>query len=108
MPEDIKILQESIEMVDTDSIDPHPENPRVGDIGAIINSMRTNGFFGALIAQKSTRHVLVGNHRLHAATWLKMPQVPVIWVDVDDVKAKKIMLADNRVSDLEATTTTSY
>ena len=100
MAEDIKILQESIEMVEVDSLEPHPENPRVGDIGAIINSMRTNGFFGALIAQKSTRRVLVGNHRLHAATWLKMPEVPVIWIDVDDVKAKKIMLADNRVSDL--------
>ena len=85
--------------VPTDSIKLHPENPRDGDVGAIITSISQNGWYGALIAQKSTNFVLVGNHRLMAVRQLGWKQVPVIFLDVDDRRARNIMLADNRVSD---------
>jgi len=78
----------------------HPQNPRDGDIGAIIESIEANGWFGTLVAQVSTGHVCAGNHRLQAAHHLKMAKVPVHWLDIDDETALRILLADNRTSDL--------
>lgn len=78
----------------------HPENPRVGNVPAIVESIRQNGWFGALIGQKSTRYILAGNHRLKAARELDIKTVPVIWLDIDDQAARKIVLTDNRTSDL--------
>ena len=90
----------NIENVDPNSLGLHPDNPRQGDIGAIVTSIENNGWFGTLVAQRTTRQVLAGNHRLQAAIALDMETVPVYWVDVDDAEAKRILLADNRVSDL--------
>lgn len=78
----------------------HPQNPRQGDIGAIATSIQENGWYGTVVAQKSTNYVLAGNHRLQAAQQLGIKEVPVYWVDVDDKTATKIMLADNKTNDL--------
>jgi len=78
----------------------HPSNPRQGDIGAIIQSIEANGWYGTLVAQISTGHVLAGNHRLQAAIHCGLDRVPVHWVDVDDDTAHRILLADNRTTDL--------
>jgi hypothetical protein len=78
----------------------HPRNPRQGDIPAIIQSINENGWYGTLVAQKSTGYVLAGNHRLMAAQALNMDTVPTYWVDVDDDEALRILLSDNRASDL--------
>ena len=87
-------------MVDVRKLDVHPDNPRQGDIGAIVVSIEENGWYGTLVAQRSTNRVLAGNHRLQAAIAADIKEVPVYWVDVDDAQAKKILLADNRTSDL--------
>ena len=79
---------------------PHPSNPRQGDIGAIIQSIEANGWYGTLVAQISTGYVLAGNHRLQAARHCGIDRVPVHWVDVDDDTANRILLADNRTTDL--------
>lgn len=89
----------SVAWIDIDQVSVHPDNPRDGDIGAIITSISQNGWYGALIVQKSTNFVLVGNHRLMAVRQIGWKQVPVIYLDVDDRRARNIMLADNRVSD---------
>lgn len=96
----VGISNSSIETVDISTLKPHPKNPRKGNINAILESMRVNGFYGVLIAQKSTRYVLAGNHRLLAAKQLGIEEVPVAWVDVDKNEAMKILLADNRTNDL--------
>jgi hypothetical protein len=93
-------LSNPVENVDPNTLELHPENPRQGDIGAIVTSIEQNGWYGTLIAQKKSRRVLAGNHRLQAALALDMKEVPVYWVDVDDTEAQRILLADNRVSDL--------
>jgi hypothetical protein len=80
---------------------PHPRNPREGDVGAIHESILTNGWFGAIIQQKSTGFVLAGNHRLKALVAMDTDyEVPVIEVDCDDETALRILLADNRTNDL--------
>lgn len=79
---------------------PHPDNPRHGDVAVIGESVRENGFYGVLIVQRSTGHVLAGTHRLLAAREQGLTTVPVVWLDVDDDRARRILLADNRSSDL--------
>ena len=82
------------------SLEGHPDNPRTGDVGAIVESIRKNGWHGVVVCQKSSRRILVGNHRVKAAIILGLDSIPVQWVDVDDQRARAILLADNRVSDL--------
>jgi DNA modification methylase len=84
----------------TSDLKTHPDNPRQGDVDAIAASITENGWYGTIVAQKSTGIVLAGNHRLQAATRLGLEEVPVYWVDVDDTEARKILLADNRTNDL--------
>jgi hypothetical protein len=93
-------IPNEVEVVNVANLDVHPANPRVGNIDAIKRSIESNGWWGTLVAQKSTRHVLAGNHRLIAAKELGIEEVPVYWVDVDDQHALRILLADNRTSDL--------
>lgn len=78
----------------------HPDNPRKGSVAEIKALIETNGWHGAVIAQRSTRRILAGNHRWLAAKSVGMDQIPVIWVDVDDATATRILLADNRASDM--------
>lgn len=85
--------------VPVDDLLVHPDNPRVGDIGSIIQSIEKNGWYGVIVAQRSTKHVLAGNHRLMAAQSLGMESVPVYWVDVDEATARRILIADNRMAD---------
>ena len=97
---DARVVDMEIKTEKIKDLSLHPENPREGDIGAIAVSIEQNGWYGTVVAQKSTGHVLAGNHRLQAAQQLGIKEVPVYWVDVDDTTARKIMLADNRTNDL--------
>jgi len=94
------IINQNAELVDVATLQRHPANPRKGDLAAVVESIETNGFFGFIVAQVSTRHVIAGNHRLMAAKQLGIDEVPTVWVDVDDEQAMRILLADNRTSDL--------
>ncbi len=82
------------------SVRKHPSNPRQADVGAIYTSIDQNGFYGALIVQSSSGFILAGNHRYDAALHAGAEAIPVIFVDCTDAEAKRIMLADNRVSDI--------
>lgn len=94
------VLAQAFEMADVSTLVEHPENPRSGDVEAIAESVSANGFFGALVVQRSTHHVLVGNHRLRAAKEQGIDAVPVLFVDVDDDRARRILIADNRTAEL--------
>lgn len=90
----------NVEDVSVNELIVHPRNARRGNIDAIVASIEANGWWGTLVAQKSTKHVLAGNHRLMAAQVMGMATVPVYWIDCDDDEATRILLADNRVADL--------
>jgi ParB-like chromosome segregation protein Spo0J len=89
-----------VEMVSVHTLEQHPENPNNGDIDALVESIRTNGFYQPIVVQLSSRHIIAGNHRYVAALRIGMAEVPVVWRDVDNEAAKRIMLADNRVAEL--------
>ena len=99
-PGGARILNGATETVSAASVQPHPRNVNVGDVGAIYGSIEHNGFFGTLVVQRSTGHILVGAHRWLAAKQAGYAELPVTWVDVDDATALRIMLADNRTARL--------
>lgn len=89
-----------IEYVEPSRLSLHPHNPRQGDVGAIYMSIAAHGVYTPVVAQRSTGYIIVGNHRFRAMLEHGLDRIPVIWRDVDEETAIKIMLADNRASDL--------
>jgi hypothetical protein len=68
-------------------------------VDVIERSIRENGWWGAVVAQVSTRRIIAGKHRAEAAVRVGVP-ITVDWRDVDDDEAERMMLDDNRASDL--------
>lgn len=95
-----KTLNVGSEDVPLSLLKPHPRNIRQGDFGAIQESVEANGFYGRVVANRRTNHILAGNHRYHVAKSLGFDTLPVEWVDVDADAELRILLADNRTNDL--------
>jgi ParB-like chromosome segregation protein Spo0J len=117
-----------VDLVPIEKLMPHSDNPRQGDIGAIMESVALNGWWGAIIASRradDTLVILAGEHRwraLHAlqADGYTRPEgeripysalnrvppvgmVPVMTLEgltLDD--ERKVLLADNRANDLSS------
>jgi site-specific DNA-methyltransferase (adenine-specific) len=83
-------------------IQPHPNNVRQGDVGAITESLKQHGQYRPIVVQKSTGYILAGNHTYKAAKALKWKQIAATYVDCDDDQATRILLMDNRANDLAA------
>ena len=82
-------------------LQPHPANPRNGDTDALTESLRTNGQYKPIVTT-SDGTILAGNHTYAAAGELGMDTMECVVLDIDPhgPEAKRIMLADNRTSDL--------
>lgn len=79
---------------------PHPRNVRQGDVGAISLSLTEHGQYRPIIVQRSTGHIIAGNHTYKAAKALGWKQLAVNYLDVTDEQALRILLVDNRTNDL--------
>jgi len=90
----------SMRQVPLKDLSPYPGNPRRGDVDAIAQSLETNGQYRPVVVQKSTGHVLAGNHTVLAAESLGWKKIAAVFVDVDDDQAAKIVLADNKTAEL--------
>lgn len=95
-----RLLSQHYEEIPVGEVQLHPDNAKLGDVPAIAESIDRNGFYGALVAQRSTGYILVGNHRWLAAREQGLERIPVIWVDCNADEARRIMVADNRTSEL--------
>lgn len=95
-----RILDQKFEEVPVDQIRTHPRNPNEGDVAEIGASIEDSGFYGACVVQRSTGYILAGNHRYLAARSKGLAVVPVLWLDVDDERSLRILLGDNRISEL--------
>lgn len=95
-----KLGELTIQYVSVDEVDPHPENANIGNLDAIKESIQINGYYAPMIVQSTTGFILAGNHRYAAAKALGYELVPVVYIDVDDEEAKRIMVADNRTTRL--------
>ena len=87
-------------VVPIESVRPYEKNPRRGDVETLKRSLERNGQYRPLVANRRTGEVLAGNHTLRAARELGWTEVAVTFVDVDDEQAARIVLVDNRSSDL--------
>lgn len=61
------LSRQQYRLVPLGSLQRHPQNRRRGDVEAIVESIRVNGFFGACGVQASTQLLVWGNHRADAA-----------------------------------------
>ena len=95
-----RLLNSRIERVSCESLTPHPRNPNRGNVEAVRASIRANGFYGTITVQESTGFVVAGNHRLEAAILEGIGEVDAAFVAVGDEEALRILLVDNRSSDL--------
>lgn len=89
------------------------KNPRRGDVEAIAGSLQAHGQFRPIVVNEGTHtgrpmETLAGNHTLKAIRLLaernpedpRWQQVECYVVDVDEDRAARIVLADNRTADL--------
>src|ERR1017187_2560559 len=90
----------TVEQVDVGTLKQHPRNARQGDVGAIVESLRAHGQYRPIVVQRSTNHVLAGNHTLKAARELGWPTIAATFLDVTNDQALRILLVDNRTNDL--------
>ena len=75
------------------------QNPRLGDVDAVVKSYDTFGQRKPIVATNDGT-VIAGNHQLAAARELGWTHIAVVFTDDDELKSKAFALADNKTSDL--------
>src|SRR6266853_650465 len=93
-------LEQDARIVAIESICPHERNVNQADLGALLQSVEANGFYGFIGGAKSTGKILAGNHRWRVAEEEGATEIPASFIDVDDQAALRILLADNRLARL--------
>lgn len=93
-------IRVNTEQVAIGELKPYPRNPRRGDVDEIAKSLEINGQYKPIVANRRDNAILAGNHTWRAARSLGWKTIAVSWVDVDEDEAARIVLADNRTSDM--------
>ena len=91
-----------IEYVPINQLRPFGGNPRkISEKGLhkLKRSVEEFGFVNPILVQKGTNMIIAGHQRLKAAKAAGLSEVPVVWLDMDDVTAKAYNIADNRLQD---------
>lgn len=99
-PAKAKLANQEYQLLAIDKMRKHPKNPKKGNVAAIGDSVERNDFYGAVVVQKSTGFIVAGNHRYEAAVAKGFKEIPAIVIDMDDEKAERILLGDNRIAEL--------
>ncbi len=85
-------------LVPIEDVRQHPDNPNNGDAELIAEMIEVHGFYAPVAVQRSTGYILAGNHRYEALLSLDATSIPVVYLDVDDEGATRILLGDNKSS----------
>ena len=88
------------EKVALTELKPYPNNPRKGNVKLIAESLSEYGQYKPITVNKATNEILVGNHTYAAAQSLGWTEIEAVFIEVDAETAAKIVLVDNRASDL--------
>jgi ParB-like chromosome segregation protein Spo0J len=86
--------------VPIDSVRPYPGNARRHDLDRLKESLRVNGQYRPIVVNERTQEVLAGNGTWAAARELGWEKIAATFVDADEEQARRIVLVDNRASDL--------
>lgn len=92
-----------VESVPIDSIEPHPQNPRKGNVGVIAESLEEFGQYRPIVVNRRNRVIAAGHHVWLGAKKLDWTAVDVVWVDLSPEDHLRVMVADNRTSELGKT-----
>lgn len=89
-----------VQAVSVAALSPHPQNPRRGDVSAVKDSLKVHGQYRPIVANSRNGTIVAGHHLWQAAQELGWAEVSVAWVDVDEDTHVRMMLVDNRTSEL--------
>jgi DNA modification methylase len=97
----LKYTQAAALWVPTAALAVWTDNPRDNDkaVPDVVSSMKRFGF-GSPIVARPNGEIIAGHTRLKAALELRMPEVPVRFLDLDPAEAHLMALADNRVGEI--------
>jgi hypothetical protein len=81
-------------------------NPRKGDVKAVVKSYETFGQRKPIVVRKTgvnkagepVGEILAGNHQYQAAKNLGWTEIAVVWVEDDDSTAAAYAIADNKIA----------
>lgn len=93
------------ESIPTSDLATYYRNPRRGNVEVIAESLERLGQYRPIVVNRGTHtgrpnEVLAGNHTLLAAQKLGWERIDAVTVDVDEETAARIVLVDNKSSDL--------
>lgn len=88
------------ELVSIDSIHPHPDNARRGDVAKIEASLREHGQYAPVVVHEQTGAILKGNHT-HRVMKEKLGKAEILasFVSCTEAQARAILAVDNKVTD---------
>lgn len=79
---------------------PYPGNARRHDLDVIVGSLQAHGQYVPIVVNRPTMQVLKGNGTLASSKQLGWSHIAVSYVDVSEEEALRIVLHDNRASDV--------
>ena len=68
------------------------------DLAALRRSIKTWGVVEPVVCNRRTGHVVGGHQRIRAAEAEGISELPVYWVDLDEISERQLNLALNRIS----------
>ena len=83
-------MKYEITRVDVDSLVEFPDNPRTSNLDGIKESIKKHGQYRPLTVNKNNNQILTGNHTWLAMKELGIKECAVMFVDVDELTAKKL------------------
>ena len=89
-----------IEKVALTALKQYHNNPRKGNVALIADSLKNYGQYKPITVNSNTGEILAGNHTYRAAESLGWTEIDVVYVNVDETTAAKIVAIDNRSSDM--------
>jgi len=92
--------QTGVRVVPIDSVRPHPDNPRRGNVERIAKSLKHFGQIRPIVIRAEDDTIVAGNHTHKAAKSLGWSEIAIVQVSLDDEDARAYLLADNRTSDV--------
>jgi hypothetical protein len=99
-PTGVEFLPQRYEAaVPIENLVPWDGNPRRHDKAKIRESIGTNGFAGVVIVQEATSRIIAGHGRTEDVLDAGGETVPVLWLDVDDDTAARLLVALNATED---------